>query len=241
MNIAVVDDQKEEAALLIRFLHEYEKDSGIEISLFCFLDGNELIASLTEREYSIVFLDIFMEHMNGLEAAQQLWERDAHCLTIFLTVSREHLYQAAGLHCFDYIDKKDLTRERIFQVLTDAGKRLPSLHRTLDFTSGNRKVQLPVHHIQYILSDNNYTIFRMTDQTEHRLRVPFGIVCTQADNVSCFLNYNRGVLLNMEYITREDTDMYTMSDGQRFPIRRSDRAAIRNTYHNYQFEKLDHI
>lgn len=241
MNIAVVDDNRQESALLTRFLHQYEEKYGFNMTISCFPDGEDLIASLRKTDYMIVFLDIFMEHMNGIETAKKLWESDPQCLIIFLTVSQEHIWQAANLHCFDYIDKKELTKERIFHVLSDIRRRLPAIHQTLDFFSGSQQIQLPIHRIQHILSDNNYTIFKMTDGTEYRYRVSFRNISELTECTGGFLNCNRGILLNMDYIIQEEADVYVMENGQRFPIRRADRTFIKNTYHNYQFEKLERM
>lgn len=239
MNIAVVDDLRSDSDLLIRFLREYEKEYAIAMTISCFSNGEELLASLHRSEYDIVFLDIFMHSMDGIETAGRLWKIDAQCLVVFLTVSKEHIWQAANLHCFDYIDKSDLTKERIYRVLTDLRARLPRLSRTLDFISGSQSVSLPVCRIQHILSDNNYTVFGMTDKTERRCRISFKRISELAGTIPCFLNCNRGILLNMDYIIREESDIYIMQNGQRFPIRRFDRSAIKTIYHNYQFEKLD--
>ncbi len=52
---------------------------------------------------------------------------------------------------------------------------------------------------------------------------------------------NRGILLNMNDIAAEETDVYVMKNGQRFPIRRFDRVQIKNAYHQYQFVKLEGV
>ena len=123
MNIAVVDDNRQESTLLIQLIRQYEKEYSLCIDISCFSDGSDFIASLNQNDYTAVFLDIFMECMDGIETARKLWEMSAQCLVVFLTVSREHIWQAASLHCFDYIDKEDFTKERIFQVLTDIRRR----------------------------------------------------------------------------------------------------------------------
>lgn len=241
MNIAVVDDIKADSDRLLELLREYDRQYPCSMTVSCYCGGEELLSSLHGSAYDAVFLDIFMEPVDGMETARRLWKADARCQVIFLTVSREHIWQAAGLHCFDYIDKEELTRERIFRVMTDLRARLPELSKTLDFVSGSRSFSLPVSRIQHILSDNNYTVFGMTDGTECRCRISFKSICELTGNIACFLNCNRGILLNMDYIRREEADIYIMQDGQRFPIRRFDRPAIKNIYHNYQFEKLDKL
>lgn len=239
MKIAVIDDNEREADLLLHFIQQYKTAFSYDITAYSFPSGEAFLSTFCESEYDVVFLDIFMEKIDGIETARHLWERDPQCLIVFLTVSQEHIWQAAQIHFFDYIDKKDFNRQRIFRVLSDLRKKLPQLDEHLDFVSGNRHVRLSLNRIQHILSDNNYTVFSMEDGQEQRYRVPFGSILKLIKDVNYFLLCNRGILLNMNHIIREETDVYVMKNGQRFPIRKADRTAIRHTYHQYQFEKLD--
>ena len=215
MNVALVEDNRQELKLLYRFLEEYGEENNLEPAISCFSCGEDFISSLGQKDYDVVFLDIFLENMDGIEAAR--------------------------VHCFDYIDKKDFTRERIFEVLADVRRKLPQKNPYLEFSSGNRSVRLPMHKIQYILSDNNYTLFGMEGGAKHRYRIPFGSIMELTGQVDYFLNCNRGILLNMNGIIKEETDVYVMKGGERFPIRRYERAAIKDIYHQYQFQKLEEM
>ncbi|MEZ3434649.1 MAG: LytTR family DNA-binding domain-containing protein [Lachnospiraceae bacterium] len=242
MNIAVVEDNRQESDMLVQFLKEYKEEHSLEMDIFCFSSGEEFVASFgNDVEYTAVFLDIFMGELDGMEAAGQLWEYDPGCLIVFLTTSREHIWEASRVHCFDYIDKRNFTRQRIFDVLTDIRRRSPHVSQYLEFVCGNRPVRVPMDKIQYILSDNNYTVFVMEQGERYRYRIPFGNILKLTEQVNFFLNCNRGVLLNMNDIVKEETDVYVMKNGQRFPIRRADRPAIKNIYHQYQFEKLENM
>ncbi len=241
MNIAVVEDNRQEMDLLFGFLNAYGEEYTLDLTISCFTCGEDFISSLNQTDYEVAFLDIFLKKMDGIEAARLLWEHDPACLIIFLTSSREHIWQAATVHCFDYIDKKDFTRQRIFDVLTDVRRRIPETPRYLEFMAGNLSVRLPMGKIQYILSDNNYTMFGMEEGTEYRYRIPFRSIQELTGQVDYFLNCNRGILLNMNSIIKEETDVYVMKSGQRFPIRRFERAAIKDIYHQYQFKRLEEM
>lgn len=239
MNIAVVDDNKLESDMLLRFINQYKEVYSYEIMVVCFSSGEEFLESLSSSVYTAVFLDIYMKEMDGIKTAKYLWEKDPQCLAVFLTVSQEHIWEASRLHCFDYIDKKTLTKERIFHVLSDIRRKNPQLNLHLEFHSGNRQIRLPVNKIQYILSANNYTLFGMTDGQESRYRIPFGSIAQLVSDMDCFLLCNRGILLNMDHIIQEESDVYVVKGGQRFPIRKSGRTFIKDIYHQYQFKKLD--
>ena len=132
MNIAVVEDSRREAEELIRFLEQFGKKHGCDLRISYYMNGEDFLASLGKNDYTAVFLDIFLGKMSGMEAAGRLWEYNPQCQIIFLTSSREHIRQAFQVHCFDYIDKKDFTCERIFEVMEDLRRKLPSLNRYLE-------------------------------------------------------------------------------------------------------------
>lgn len=241
MHIAVVEDNKQDAGRLVQFLEQYGEECFCEMKILCFPNGEEFLASLGKEDYAAVFLDIYMGRVDGMETASRLWKLQPQCMIIFLTSSTEHIRQAFGVHCFDYIDKKDFTRKRIFGVLDDLRRKIPVMDPKLEFMCGNKSVRIPMGRIQHILSDNNHTVFMMEDGTEYRYRIPFGTILALTEQVNFFLNCNRGILLNMNDIIKEEMDVYVMKNGQRFPIRRFDRGAIKNIYHQYQFQKLEEM
>lgn len=239
MNIAIIDDDLLVSDLLLGFIEQYNQIHSFDTTVSCFSSGDGFLSSLPASTYTMAFMDIFMKGSDGIETAHHLWEQDPQCLVVFLTISQEHIWDAARLHCFDYIDKKTLTRERIFHILSDVRRKFPQLNPHLDFPSGNKQIHLPVNKISYILSANNYTLFGMDDGQETRYRIQFGVVAERASRVEQFLLCNRGILLNMDYIIQEEKDVYVMKNGQRFPIRRSGQSSIKQIYHQYQFKKLD--
>lgn len=241
MYIAVVEDDKKDIDMLLRSLDQYREKYRCEMTITCFQSGEGFLASLEKEKYTAVFLDIYLGQMDGIETARRLWRYQPHCLIIFLTSSTEHIWQAFKVHCFDYIDKKDFTQKRIFEVLDDLRRKLPTLDQNLEFICGNRSVRIPMRKIQHILSDNNYTLFMMEDGTQYRYRIPFRNVLALTEQADFFLNCNRGILLNMNDIIKEEIDVYVMKNGQRFPIRRFDRGAIKDIYHQYQFKKLEEM
>lgn len=241
MNIAVVEDNSQEADMLVCCLEEYGRKQNCDLTISCYPNGEEFLVSFDKIDYTAVFLDIFLEKMDGMEVARQLWKYNPQCQIIFLTSSREHIWQAFQVHCFDYIDKKEFNSQKIFDVMTDLERKLPSINQYLEFTCGNHSVRIPMRKIQHVISDNNYTVFGMEDGTEYRYRIPFGNILEMVDQVDYFLNCNRGILLNMNDIVKEETDVYVMKNGQRFPIRRFDRLLIKNEYHQYQFKKLEEM
>ena len=71
LSIAVVDDEKVFSDRLCRFIDQYGKEKGVETAVACFQDGIEITEDFKSR-WDIIFLDIQMKHMDGLETARRI-------------------------------------------------------------------------------------------------------------------------------------------------------------------------
>ena len=80
-------------------------------------------------------------------------------------------------------------------------------------------------------------IIRTTNGT-HAFRLPFYSVTDHLDD-SRFLQCNRGIMLNMDYIKTMESDYFEMTDSKCFPIKTKGRKQIREQYIKFQFLKLE--
>ena len=89
LNVAICEDdaffQQKEKELLELYFEKGQIDYDIQI----FESGNALLENY-RNEYNIVFLDISLEGMNGIEVARQLRERRAGAYIVFLTAYVEY-------------------------------------------------------------------------------------------------------------------------------------------------------
>ena len=86
----------------------------------------------------MVFMDIYMDGMDGVSAAARMRERDKNCLLVFLTSSAEFMPEAFSCHAFEYVTKP-FSGERIAAVLRDALKVLPDTARYIEIQSDRKR------------------------------------------------------------------------------------------------------
>ena len=94
MDIAVVDDEKAIREHICGLVEEQQPESHIE----AYATGGELLAS--GKRFDIVFLDIQMEGMNGIEAARSLREKQGDTVLVFVTGIRDYVFDAFDLYAF---------------------------------------------------------------------------------------------------------------------------------------------
>ena len=97
MKIAVVDDLKEDRNLLLDLLRQFfdRYDFKTEYDEFCC--AGDFLKTLKPDAYDLVFLDIFMEGMNGMDAARILYRTAPDCMVIFLTTSPDPVFSPSRM------------------------------------------------------------------------------------------------------------------------------------------------
>ena len=116
MKIAVCDDERtvrEDIAGKIEFLFP-------ETDVFLYESGNILLQS--EENFDIVFLDIQMKGINGMDTAKKLRESGSDAVIIFVTALEEYVYQAFDVDAFHYL-VKPFERAKFYEILNRAVHR----------------------------------------------------------------------------------------------------------------------
>lgn len=104
INIAICDDEPSLIHHLSDQLERYAKESGEEIRITSFSNGRELMRKY-DMNFELIFLDIKMDKMNGLEAAREIRKIDAKVSIIFLTSLIQYALEGYKVNATDYIVK----------------------------------------------------------------------------------------------------------------------------------------
>ena len=82
MNIAIIEDFKEDADILYRFLSEYALENKLVAQCTVFENGNDFLQQFNAHSYDLIFIDIYLKGLDGLEIAKEIRKRDEKCLLV---------------------------------------------------------------------------------------------------------------------------------------------------------------
>ncbi|MBU1928149.1 LytTR family DNA-binding domain-containing protein [bacterium] len=100
MKILIVDDEELARARLLRMLNTLELGSVTEAS-----NANEAIEAVKAEKFDVVFLDINMPQVSGLELGYELKYMDSDIAIIFQTAYEEHALKAFDIGAIGYLVK----------------------------------------------------------------------------------------------------------------------------------------
>lgn len=141
MRIALVDDSEIERGILLSLITDYGCEKQILFESDCFDSGDAFLSSFSSDKYDIVFMDIFMNGMSGVETASKMRQIDSHVILIFLTASADYMPDAFRVHAFHYI-LKPYQKDAIFACLNDASLHLPASETFISFSVNAIEVRI---------------------------------------------------------------------------------------------------
>ena len=207
MYIAVVDDEKVIREDICELIEKQRPESSVE----AFSTGEELLAS--EGRFDIVFLDIQMDGMNGIEAARSLRKRQEETVLIFITGIKEYVFDALDLYAFQYL-LKPLDEKKFGEVLeralAEAGKRK---ERKILFVKA-KNLTLDQSDILYIESRGKKVGIH-TAGAEEDIEIYAVMEELSAQLGEEFYRCHRGYIVNLAYIAEYGKDSITLTNGAR--------------------------
>ena len=237
MKIALVDDEQKCLDEMAGLVREFGIQHCCQMETVPFLNGEEFVKAFEDGEFSVVFMDIYMDGMDGVAAALKMRGLDRRCILVFLTSSMDFMPDAFSCHAFEYITKPFST-PRIFQVLTDILEVLPPLQKYIEVVSDRKTARIFLDRIVSVITDAHYLDIALLDgETLHcRMTMPEFAKLTGGD--SRFLPVNKGITVNAEYILEFEDSCCVMENGTRFPLRVRDRLKIEQAASDYNFRKI---
>lgn len=237
MNIAIIDDAAEDRQLLSDYVTSYCKSHTIFVEVEPFCNGETFLAVFSKKKFEIIFLDIFMDGIDGMDAARRIRDWDANCLLIFTTSSQEFAVESFRVRAFHYL-VKPFSFEQFSEVMDLCETVLLRQARYIEVKEGRENVRILLRDILYADYSNHYVQIH-TKRRMIRTYTPFVEFSPHLLSQPQFLYCYRNCIVNMDEVAVMDEKDFILHSGERVPIGRTLRPTVRQHYADYAFEKLE--
>lgn len=200
LNIAIVEDDHQQAAQLESALKTYSAEYNIPLRVSVFYTAMALLGNYT-AEYDIIFMDIMMPMLNGMDASHILREKDEKVMIIFVTSMQQFAIQGYEVGAFDFIVKPVKYPEFKLKFTRAIRKLLPQKESDgIKLKTDTGIIRLTPSQILYVEVQQHHCIYH-TQQGEFRQYQTMKAVESQLSGYG-FARCNNFLLVNLAYVTK---------------------------------------
>ncbi len=237
MNIAIIDNLKDDRLWLSEKLNQYMKANDLFFNLSEFDNAEQFLNVFVPGSFDIIFMDIYMDKINGMDAAIQIRKLDFDCKLIFITISQEYLLQGYSVNACHYLIKP-VSDESFDQAMKFCRIKPTYAVPFLNVTSRGTSIHLNTAKILYI-DIQRRVVHIHTLSKNISVSGTFSKVTHPLLSDSRFLLCIQGVLVNMDMIIDQTDNLFLLKNGEQIPINVRRRRSVIRSWQNYVFENMN--
>ena len=211
--IAIVEDDNKQAQILEDYCRRFSDENGVEFHLTHYRSGEDFLARQTDF-FDIVFLDIMLDGINGMEVAHRLRASNQKSALIFVTSMAQFAVMGYEVNALDFIVKPvtyphfQMKLRRAVEVARNRAGAMITVQK------GKSGIvwQLSSEDILY-LEVQGHALYIHTKDDVIQCWQPLSVLEKKLSG-QCFSRCNNCYLVNLKYVKSFSGYTLTMWDGR---------------------------
>lgn len=235
LKIAVCDDSPLFLDLAVKFINKWSEERQLPVSIASFNNGDDLLVANADERMDIIFLDIIMPLLNGMDTARELRQTDKAVKIIFLTSSPEFALESYEVKAHGYI-LKPIVYDELREILDECAHTITNepAHIILKTSFGYQKLYL--HDIEYAEAQNKKVVFHLCTGDTLEASEPLHSFENRFTEDNRFFKCHRSYLVYLQNVDHFTTTQITMKSGRSIPIARGYAKAFKEAYFAQMFQ-----
>lgn len=239
IRIAICDDD----LMIVKDIHSKLRSIMSKLStnasIYDFTDGEDLLYEIESSGiYDIIFLDIEIGKVNGIDLATELRNREYIFTLIFISQYDTYYRAAFEVQPFWFLDKP-CSYEKLETALIKAMDRRFNREETYDFSFNKIYYRIFIDDIIYFESTKRIVSIHCIDNKIYKCynkldKVEMEMLLKNRE----FLRINRSLLVNSLYIKRYSYENVKLYNSEELAISASRRDRVREKYVNILYERI---
>ena len=237
MKVYICDDSKSDLLRLRHYLKKYAQNENINIEIEGFESAKELFSAhnAAKEKPVLIFLDIYMNQIDGIEAAKKLRKAGIKTSILFTTSSGEHAMEAFQVHADGYLHKP-FDYEDFKHAMSKVSDQLHTEYKTVEIRVDRMSRKFRIRDICFAETDNHGVQIHCMDNVYRANITMEGMKELIGDEVS-FVMCGRSYMINLAFVEDIDNETIYMKDKKMIPIPVRLRKQIKEQYNQYMLGK----
>ncbi len=236
LKIAICDDEANIVDQIEEYVLRFGKENNMDFKIHRFYDGDSLVRS--DIRFDIVFLDIMMDGLDGIETGKILKDRNMKTQIVYISGFSDFSMRAHEVHSFDYVGKP-IKYSRISKTLGDLKKMNTNNHITDDF------IRLKLDdYSEILMNTDDILYFEYYESRKVNVYTTDGEIITANDtlfdilgrvNPAQFAQPYKAYVVNMKYVRRVAKGSKTifMANGKEISLSQRKQKEFMEKLHSY--------
>lgn len=225
MNIAICEDNAFDGEAVAGCVKSYCAKNFFDVRIRMFHNGEDLLAAFSPAAFELIFLDIFLPGLSGMDAARKIRETDPAVMLIFITASPDFALDGFLVDAASYV-VKPVARERMESVLRRSFQHFARNSRVIEVPAGRQgRIGIPLSGVQYAEVYGRSVLFHLNSGVVET-RLPLDEIEGMLGGEP-FLRCHRCYIVNMNYVEDMRSEDFLMRNGDIVPMRKNGRKEVR--------------
>lgn len=230
LKIAIVDDEIAFVERIERIVTETCKQLNLNLSIDKYSNGFDILDNY--KKYHLIFLDIEMPSINGIETAQKLNNLKGSSEIPFLVFVSSHdelVFEALKSFPYSFVRKSDINDNNcVSKLIMKITKLIKDNGRTIIIRTGRNDVVLKVADIIYIEKYKNYSYIYTQDE-KYPVKSSLSFYEEMLDD-NGFTRCHEGYLINLNNICKIGDKAILVSNGETIPMSRNKVKTLKQAF-----------
>lgn len=235
VRVAIVEDETELHDYYGKMIEAWGNERNIRV-ITTFIENAEeyLFKYDGQNIFDIIFLDVCMKDMNGMELAHEIRKFDRNVQIVFLTGNAEYVFEGYEIGAVRYLIKP-VEESELAKALDACMEKLGSGREDyLMIKYQGENLRLSRNEIVLIKVDGHYLQMRTTDQA-YEWKGSLKEMMDKLDPAR-FVMANRSIVVNLEYVNKITREECILENGETIPVSRGAYGPLNDAFMKYFFK-----
>lgn len=232
VRIGIVENETAVQSYVRSLIEEWAAGEGHCLQLVTCASAEEFLFKYEEPDMlDIVFLDIMLGAMNGMELARNIRRRDKGLQIVFLTGVQDYVFEGYEIGAVRYL-LKPVKRQDLDLTLRHCCERM--VHKKTEYFAFRylgESLRVAFSDIMFVRVDGHY-LQMVTERGAYEWKGSLAQAREKLDK-KMFVVVNRSTLVNLEYVTRITREECFLENGEILPISRGAYKALNEGFMGY--------
>lgn len=231
INIAICDDDLEISNKMVELIEDLAKKRLIYVQIELFSDGNYLLKHLKSNPIDMIFLDIEMKFVNGIQTAKLLREKGNDAVIIYVSSHDNYMIELFEVEPFRFI-KKPIKEKDFETVFYQAIKKVKSINSFFEYKANKYVYKVKFNDILYFESHGRIVLIHTKDEEYSFYDKLNNIENCLKNQKTNFLRIHQSYLINVDKVRKYCVSSVEMINNIILPISDDKQKIIKQQFLN---------